>query len=93
MLGESTTKLVFFFKKTSGNELIESFLDLTLPFQIGRLVTFFTAKGNQTPANLFDQFVEAQSSFDRDRANSFPPYRRYLDISLLLGFFIARLSA
>lgn len=43
MLEESTTKLVFFFKKTSGNELIESFFECTLLFLTKLLVTFFSA--------------------------------------------------
>jgi len=73
-LGESTSQLLLYINKSSGNKLIESFLDLTLPFLTRRLVTFFTiAKGNQTLANLFAPLVETQSPFNCDRTNSLHP--------------------
>jgi hypothetical protein len=73
MLGESTTKLVFFFKTTYGNDLIESFFECTLFFLTKLLVTFFSAKGNPTLANLFAQLVETQSPFNCDRTNFLHP--------------------
>jgi hypothetical protein len=59
--------------KTFGNELIESFLSGTLLFLTKLLVTFFSAKGNQTLANLFAQLIETQSPFTCDRTNSLHP--------------------